>query len=123
MVNKNVPPLTIELKKAMAHAIISKFWSTEEADSAQAKWEALHQKKDYSHAPEVTLPEGTPSTLWIVDFLKAIKSVKTSSEAKRLIEDGAVELDKKKITDFKEHITWTAGMTVRVGKHRIYRIR
>lgn len=111
------------LKKDLAHEIISKFWSEEEADEAKVTFESLFQKKDYSKADEVQLPADVPTPVWIVDLLKLLEAVKTSSEAKRLIEDGAVSIDGEHVKDFKAEIEWKSGMTVKVGKHRIYRIK
>jgi len=110
------------LKKQMAHDIIAKFWSQEEAKSAQAKFEALFQKKDYSQAEEITFPNEFPNPVWIVDLLKYLDAVKGSSEAKRLIESHAVIIDGQPVSDFKATIQWQTGMIIKVGKHRIYKV-
>ncbi len=109
-----------ELKKKLAFAIVERFWSPVEADSAQKQFEALFEKRDYSQAQKVALPEQSP--IWIVDLLKHIGAVGSSSEAKRLIESGAVHIDDAVITDFKAQITPAAGMSIKVGKHRIYQL-
>lgn len=111
------------LKKDMAHKIVSKFWSAVEANSAQATFEALFQKKDYSKATEVALPAGTANPVWIVDLLKTLDAIKSSSDAKRLIESGAVEVDGEAIADFKASVVWKAGMVIKAGKHKIYRLK
>lgn len=113
----------MELKKSMAFDIIAKFWSKPDAQIAQEQFEALFQKKDYSQAQEVILPANTASPFAIVDLLKALGAVKSSSEAYRLIEAGAVKIDDVAITDFKALITWHDGMIVKVGKHRIYQLK
>jgi tyrosyl-tRNA synthetase len=118
---QNLHPM--QLKKEMAHDITAKFWSPVAANAAQQQFEAVFQKRDYSQATEITLPSTTPKTLWIVDFLKALDAVKSSSEARRLLEAGAVKIDDVAITDFKATITWQQGTTVKVGKHRIYQIK
>ena len=110
------------LKKDMAHQIITKFWSEKEAGPARESFEALFQKKDYSKAQSVSLPSDTANPLWIVDLIKEIGAVKTSSEAKRLIESKAVLIDGEPVSDFKAEIKWKSGMTIKVGKHRIYRL-
>jgi len=110
------------LKKDMAHAIIEKFWSEKEAAEAQKQFEALFQKKDYSQADEIKLKKDTANPIWIVDLLKGLNAIKTSSEAKRLIESGSVIIDENPIKDFKAKITWKPGMVIKVGKHRIYKI-
>jgi len=117
----NLNPMS--LKKEMAQAVIEKFWSKQEANSACATFESLFQKKDYSKAGEVELPTDLKNPVWIVDLLKALGSVKSSSEAKRLIEGGAVSLDGEQIKDFRAEITHKSGMLVKVGKHRFYRIK
>lgn len=114
----NLHPM--ELKKEMAHQIITKFWSSNEADEAREKFEALFQKKDYSQAQSVPMPK--EKSLWIVDLLKQIGAIKSSSEARRLIESNAVSIDGNPITDFKAEINCTSGMIIKVGKHRIYKI-
>ena len=109
-------------KKQLAHAIVSRFWSTEEATAGQAQFEALFQKKDYSHATEVAMPDGCSNPLWIVDLLRHLGAVQSSSEARRLITSNAVSINDEKITDFKHQVSWAVGDTVRVGKHRIYKL-
>lgn len=112
----------MELKKQMAHDIIAKFWSPDQATKAQAAFEAVFQKKDYSKAQEAKLPKDLPNPVWIVQLLKALGAVKTSSEAKRLIESGAVSIDEQPIKEFSAEISYTSGTVVKVGKHRIYRL-
>ena len=110
----------IDLKKSMAHAIVARFWSSKEADAAQAQFEALFQKKDYSQAVEVSIEH---KEIWIVDLLKALNAIGSSSEAKRLIETKSVHVDGAVIDDFKAMIHPIAGMIIKVGKHRIYKIK
>ena len=113
----------MKLKKEMAYKIIEKFWSKQEAEDAQKKFEALFQKKDYSKATEIKLPEDTKNPIWIVELLKLLNAISSSSEAKRLIESGAVFIDDQQIKDFKAEVTWGSGMTIKVGKHRIYKLK
>jgi len=113
----------MDLKKEMAFEIVTKFWSKNEAEAAKQKFESLFQRKDYSQATEVKLPVGTKNPIWIVDLLKLLKAISTSSEAKRLIEAGAVLLDEQPVKDFKQAVSWASEMTIKVGKHRIYKIK
>lgn len=110
------------VKKEMAHEVISKFWSSEAADKAQATFEAVFQERDYSKAETVHVPASLPNPLWIVDLMRQVGGVQTSSEAKRLIESKAVEVDGTIITDFKAQVAWKKGTTLKIGKHRIVKI-
>lgn len=112
----------MKVKKDMAHLITARFWSVPDADSARQQFEALFQKQDYSAASEVCLPAVIGLETWIVDLLKALGAVSSSSEAKRLIEAGAVDIDQKIVTDFKAILTPAVGMIVKVGKHKMYKL-
>lgn len=112
----------MQLKKQMAHNIVARFWSADEAASAQSHFQALFEKKDYSKAQEVRLPEATPNPLWIVELLKLLGAVTSSSDARRLIDSGAVSIDSVAVSDFKVELAWCSGMIVKVGKHRIYKL-
>lgn len=109
-------------KKSIAHAIVRDFWSIQEADHAQQQFEALFQKKDYSKADAVRLPSTLGNPVWIIDLLKALKAIDSSSQARRLIESGAVSINDEPVKDFKHEVQWRSGTTVKVGKHKIYRI-
>lgn len=113
----------MQLKKDMAQGIIARFWSTDEAIQARQQFESLFQKHDYSRAEQVALPESFAHPVWIVELLKTLGAVATSSDAKRLIEAGSVHLDDVAVTDFKAMVEWESGMIVKVGKHRIYKIK
>lgn len=117
----NLHPM--ELKKDMAYEIILRFWSEKEAIDARNQFEALFQNRDYSQATIIALPADTPSSLWIVELLKLLGAIKTSSEAKRLIETKSVHVDDEVVSDFKQEIAWKSGMIVKVGKHRIYKLK
>jgi tyrosyl-tRNA synthetase len=111
------------VKKQIAYDIVAKYWSPDQADHGQEKFEALFQNKDYSKAEQIVFPIDVPNPAWIVDILKHLGSIKTSSEAKRLIDSGAVSIDDEVISDFKAYVNWKPGMVIKVGKHRIYMIK
>lgn len=110
----------MDLKKQMAFGIIQEFWSQADAVAAQENFIALFQKKDLSQGKQVALPAGTNNPIWIVDLLKSLQAISSTSEGKRLIEAKAVVVDGQAIIDFQAQIAWQPGMTIKVGKHRIY---
>ena len=83
----------------------------------------MFQKKDYSKAKEVELPSGFANPVWVVELLRELKAVGSSSEAKRLFESGAVLVDDQVIKEFKAEVLWSSGTVIKVGKHRIYKIK
>jgi len=109
----------MNLKKQLAHGIITKFWSKNEADSAQEAFEHLFQKRDFSHAQEIVL---THEPIKLVELLKQLDVELSNSQARRLIESGAVKINEEKITDVHATITPSTGMHIKVGKHKFYTI-
>ena len=111
----------MDLKKKMACDIVARFWSPAEAEQAQKQFESLFKKKDYFQADEASID--LSKEIWIVDLLKELKAISSSSEAKRLIESGSIHIDNAVISDFKAMIKPQSGMIIKVGKHRIFKIK
>lgn len=113
----------MDLKKQMAFEIIAQFWSKNEADVAQKTFEALFQQKDYSQAQEALIAqEIKDAPVWIVALLKELRIVQSSSDAKRLIQSGAVHINDKVVNDFSAQVTIADGDIIKVGKHKIFKI-
>ena len=115
--NELIHPMN--LKKEMALEIVSKFWSKEEAENAKIRFEELFQKKNLQAGTIIKIKD-LSQNIWIVDLLKALQAIDSSSQARRLIEAGAVLVDNILINDFKAIIDWKTGTIIKVGKHRIY---
>ena len=113
----------MNLKKDMAQNIVGRFWSVHEGVAARQQFEALFQKQDYSQAEEIALSNELANPIWIVELLKALGSITTTSDAKRLIEGRSVHVGDETITDFRAVVGWKSGDIIKVGKHRIYRIK
>lgn len=113
----------MQAKKDMARGIVSRFWSEQESLAAQQSFESLFQRQDYSHALEATIDHDLQQPIWIVELLKKLGAIKTSSEAKRLVESNSVTINDTCVTNFKEELIVEAGSIIKVGKHRIYKIK
>lgn len=113
----------MKLKKTLASGIVERFWSKKEATEALQNFEAMFQKGDYSQAAEVATTLDLNNKIWIVDLLKDLGAIKTSSEAKRLIDSGSILINDVAIADFKYTHKIEPGSIIKVGKHRIYKIK
>lgn len=111
----------MQVKKAMAKTIVAKFWSVQEAESAQQNFETICQDKDFSAAKAVKVE--LPQSCWIVDLLRSAGAIETSSQAKRLIEDGAVKLDGQVVGDFKATVAWSEDSILVCGKKFVVKLR
>ncbi len=117
----NIHPM--DLKKEMAHEIVRTFWSKTDADLAQSQFQAVFQNKDLTQATQIKLdPSFFKEKIWIVKLLQSLNAVQSSSEVKRLIESKSIIINDEIVSDFKAEIAPHSGMTIKVGKHRIYKI-
>lgn len=113
-----------EMKKNIAQKIVSDLWSADQAVLARAQFKKMIQEHSFDSAPIVKLDCLDGSLMWIVDLLRALPDVgiSSSSQARRLIESGALSIDGKKLTDFEAKIVIKSGLIVKVGKHSIYKV-
>jgi tyrosyl-tRNA synthetase len=105
----------LEIKALFATEIIGRFHSAEAAIEAQREFQqayATHGVPD--HVPEFTLPTQGP-TLWIAKALSQAGLVKTTSEGKRLVEQGGVEVDGQRITDPQFQLERGGSYLIRAG--------
>jgi tyrosyl-tRNA synthetase len=107
------------LKKQMAFKIIERFWSRTEAEHALKQFEELFQKRDYSHAQEVSVPLQAIS---IIELVKLLPEKISSTEIRRRIEAGAISIDGEKVTTHAYTLIPKSGMIIKIGKHAIYKI-
>jgi len=113
----------MDLKKKMAYHIIHHWWGTEAATKAQGDFENLFEKKNFESAQNVDATTlGDITNVWIVDLIKSLGAVTSSSDARRLISAGAVTINGEKIVDANAHVSLAPGATIKVGKHKFYKL-
>lgn len=86
-------------------------------DGAAAEWDSKFSKK---LVPDEMPDLDVPAEIGIVDLVMLTKLYASKSEAKRVIEQGGVEMDGVKITDLKTVIKVKGGEVLRVGKKQKY---
>jgi tyrosyl-tRNA synthetase len=126
-----------ETKRRLAREIVALYYSQEEAEKAEHEFN-IKFKPGYAEtyakdsvgvaeavaveiAESLTLPP-VPK-IWIAKLLVQVGFAKSNSEARRLIEQGAVELDGSTISDpnLDFETSELAGKVLRVGKRRVGR--
>ncbi len=100
----------MELKKQLAHQIVTELHSKDLADAAQTNFENTFQKGEINDAVEIKATT--------VEDLIANKIIESKSEWKRLVKEGAVECDGVKITDTNTLIKGT----YKIGKKRFIKV-
>ena len=111
-----------DIKIELAKELISRFHDEELADLAEANFINQFQKKNIPDDIEeisLVLSEGS---IPLANLLKDCEMTSSTSEANRMIKQGAVRIDEKKITDTKHIISSGTSAVYQVGKRKFKKI-
>ena len=112
----------MEAKKRLAAELADRFCGTGEGAKARLEFEKVFSKKDLPDdipAVEIAWEGGTMKLAKIMALARVAAS---NSEAKRLIQQGGVEIDQKPVKDENAELPATAAFILRVGKKRFIRV-
>jgi tyrosyl-tRNA synthetase len=117
----------LEAKKQLAFAIAQTYYSTAIAQKTLEEWNTRFSKRDLEHAELPTfsaigLDQRDLVTLVCSAYREAFDLKKSRSDAWRLIKQGSVELDGRKIRDPKATIKLKSGQVLRLDKKHSLRI-
>ena len=111
-----------DIKIDLAKELISRFHDEESADLAETNFINQFQKKNIPDDLEevsLVLSEGS---IPLANLLKDCEMTSSTSEAIRMIKQGAVRIDEKKITDTKYKISSGSSAVYQVGKRKFKKI-
>ena len=113
----------MNLKRSLAKEIIGIYHDTAAAASAEKHFDKLHKKKEIpDEMPEFQPQTDAEGKAWIVDLLTGSDLASSNSEARRLVKQGGVRIDGKKIADFNLNIPINEEFVLQVGKRKFVRI-
>jgi len=108
-------------KKRLALEVVSLVHSPQEAEKAQVEFERVFQAG--------RLPKKVPvfnlnqKTISLLELLKKTNLITSGSEAKRLIRQGAVEMNQRKTKDLEEIISLKRPIILRIGKKKFIKVK
>ena len=109
----------MEAKKDLASEIVERFHSAEAAIESRQEFSSRFQRGEVpKDIAECTLVVSEPQ-VWICHVLRESGMVKSTSEARRLIRQGAVKVDGERVSDSEQLIEANGTLLLRVGKRRI----
>ena len=111
-----------DVKISLAEELVERFHSREDAVKAHQAFIARFQKGQMpDEMPEhsLSVPDGGYP---IANLLKDVDLVKSTSEALRMIKQGAVRIDGERIQDQGLHLAAGATLVLQVGKRRFARV-
>ena len=106
-------------KFMLAREITTLYYGKKEAEKAAKEFKNVFSNKETPRDMPVIKLSGKLIELMEL-LIKA--SVTSKSEARRLIEQGAVEIDQKKKTDPKEMVNLRKSFVLKIGKTKFYRV-
>lgn len=110
-----------DVKIELAKELIARFHSEADAEAAHQDFIQRFQKNAIpDEMPEYRLPIG--DGLGLANLLKEAGLVASTSEAMRMVKQGAVKQDGEKISDAKLVLTTTGTFVFQVGKRKFARI-
>ena len=112
-------------KKELAYTLVRMYHGGGEARKARDNFERVFSKREIPEdVPVFPLPAGEDG-MPIIKLLTESGLVTSASEARRLVQQGAVELDSQRISDIQYRVParfWKETKVLRVGKRRFLRL-
>ena len=110
-------------KHELAHAIVSRIHGTDGAQLGQDHFRRVVQRKELpDDIPEVSLSLGSEGGSKLFEVLVRANLAPSKSEARRLVQQGAVSIDQSRATD--PTLLLSAGKyLIQVGKRRFARVQ
>ena len=109
----------MEAKKRLARRIVTEYHNAAAADSSLQYFQSKFQRRE--------IPDDVPifkvaKTLWVCELMKQLRFAASTSEARRLLGQGAVRVDGNTVTDVNFQFVPGQHKILEVGKRRIARI-
>ncbi|MBE3581214.1 MAG: tyrosine--tRNA ligase [Thermoanaerobacteraceae bacterium] len=110
-----------DAKMYLAREIVKFYHGQEAAYEAEVEFRRVFQEKDMpSDMPEMVVAE---DSVWLPRLLVRAGLASSTSEARRLIVQGAVKVGGSRVTDPEAEIAITPGMVLQAGKRKFVRLR
>jgi tyrosyl-tRNA synthetase len=110
-----------DVKVRLGKEIVCLYHSHQEAEKAALDFDSIFKEKQVPEDMPVHVV-GEPK-VWIVKLMTSSGLAASSSEARRLIQQGAVELDGERVSDPEAQVELSRERILKVGKRRFLRVQ
>ena len=112
----------MEAKKNLGRELVTIYHGLEEGIKAKEWFENVFSKKNLDvNLPEVEIAGKEEGIIELL--VNTLKFTNTTSEARRLIEQGGFKINDEAIKDVKSSIKLESGMIIRAGKKKIVKVK
>ncbi len=109
-----------DIKVMLAKEVITSYYNEKEANQAYNNFNKVFVKKALpSEIPEYKIEE---DEIWIIELLNKTGITLSKSDARRLVKQGGVYIDSKRVSDEKLILKIKSGMVIKAGKRRFLRL-
>ena len=111
-----------DVKKVVARALVEQYFGEAEAEAAEATFRQLSERRTAPGDVEAVELEVGDEGEWVPKALAELGMVKSTSEGRRMIKQGAVSFDDERVTDLEARLKAGREVLVRVGKRRYLKV-
>ncbi|MDD2430921.1 MAG: tyrosine--tRNA ligase [Firmicutes bacterium] len=110
-----------KVKSKLGLQVVTQYHGQDAALTARDEFENVFKAGGLPEdIPEFTIND---DRVWIVKLLVDLDLVKSNSDGRRMIEQGAVKLNNEKVEDCNLEVEITDGMVLQVGKRKFARVK
>jgi tyrosyl-tRNA synthetase len=116
----------MDLKMELAYRIVATYHNEEKAEKAKEEFEKVFRKREIpSQIEEIWIDKENikDGKIWIIKLLLLSGYVSGTREAKRLISQGAIKVNKQQISNSDLDIPVEDGMIIQIGKRKFFKVR
>ncbi len=110
------------VKADLAEELCARYHGAERARAAREHFDQVFARKELPDEIEVKTLEAGGEPLWLAKLLADCQLAKSSSDARRLIQQGAVKLDGERVDDDKKTLVRGGEVLIQVGKRRFLKV-
>jgi tyrosyl-tRNA synthetase len=108
------------IKARLASEIVGIYYDKKRAEEAEKEFNLIFKEGNQpTDIPEIKISD---KKVLVCDLLVKVKLAPSKSEAKRLIEQGAIDIDGTVLSDWKREIMPKKGMIIRAGKRKFIKL-
>ena len=111
-----------DVKFLLAEEVVERFHSKADAERAHQEFVARFQRDEVPTGLESTEVSVAESSIPLANLLKITGLTASTSEAHRLVGQGAVRIDDERVGDSRQQIPAGSSFVIRVGKRRIKQV-
>ena len=121
-IKKRIAANPRDLKRRLARELVTMYHGEGAAKKAEEEFDRVFVQKETPDTVEEVRLSKRSASVNIVELLTETKLAPSKTAARRLIEQGGVSIDAKRVTDVNEEIPLRTDFIVKVGKRRFLKI-